>query len=62
MAKNTGDGFRRGSVTSRTQFERRDGLFQKRDERTGQFMEVKQSEGKFKGVAMEPDGRDTPDA
>lgn len=62
MAKNTGDGFRRGSVTGRTQFERRDGLFQKRDERTGQFMEVKQSEGKFKGVAMEPDGRDTPDA
>jgi hypothetical protein len=59
MAKNTGDGFRRGSVTGRTQFERPDGLYQKRDERTGHFMEVKQSEGKFKGVAMEPDGRDT---
>ena len=62
MAKNTGNGFRRGSVTGRTQFERPDGLFQKRAERTGQFMEVKQSEGKFKGVALEPDGRDTPDA
>lgn len=59
MAKNTGDDFRRGSVTGRTQFERPDGHFQKRDERTSHFMEVKQSEGKFKGVAKEPDGRDT---
>ncbi|MET3528054.1 hypothetical protein [Phenylobacterium koreense] len=59
MAKNTGDGFRRGSVTGRTQFQRADGLYQKRDERTGTFMEVKQSPGKFKGVASEPDGRDT---
>ena len=59
MAKNTNDGFRRGAVTGRTQFERPDGLFQKRDERSGQFMEVKQSPGKFKGVAREPDGRDT---
>ena len=62
MAKNTGSGFRRGSVTGRTQFERPDGLYQKRDERTGHFMEVKQTDGKFKGVAIEPDGRDTPDA
>jgi hypothetical protein len=62
MAKNTGDDYRKGSVTGRTQFEREDGHFQKRDERTGQFKEVKQSEGKFKGVAMEPDGRDTPNA
>jgi len=59
MAKNTGDGYRRGSVTGRTQFERHEGHFQKRDERTGQFMEVKQTAGKFKGVAREPDGRDT---
>ncbi|WP_291834062.1 hypothetical protein [Brevundimonas sp.] len=59
MAKNTGDGFRRGAVTGRTQFARDDGLYQKRDERTGHFMEVKQAPGKFKGVAMEPDGRDT---
>jgi hypothetical protein len=59
MAKNTGSGFRRGAVTGRTQFERPDGLYRKRDERTGSFMEVKQSPGKFKGVASEPDGRDT---
>lgn len=59
MAKNTGAGFRRGAVTARTQFERPDGLFQKRNERTGHFMEVKQTAGKFKGVAIEPDGRDT---
>jgi hypothetical protein len=59
MAKNTGDGYRRGAVTGRTQFERPDGHYQKRDERTGEFMEVKQSPGRFKGVAREPDGRDT---
>ncbi len=59
MAKNTGNDFRRGSVTGRTQFERPDGHFQKRDEGTGQFMSVKQTPGKYKGVAMEPDGRDT---
>ncbi len=59
MAKNTGSNFRRGAVTGRTQFVRPDGLFQKRDERTGAFMEVKQSPGKFKGIATEPDGRDT---
>jgi len=62
MAKNTGNGYRRGAVTGRTQFERPDGLYQKRNERTGEFMEVKQTPGKFKGVAMEPDGRDTDDA
>ncbi len=59
MAKNTGDGFRKGAVTARTQFQRPDGHFQKRDERTGHLMEVKKSAGKFKGVAVEPDGRDT---
>lgn len=59
MAANSGKGFRQGSVTGRTQFERSDGLFQKRNERTGEFMEVKQSPCKFKGVAREPDGRDT---
>lgn len=59
MATNSGKGHRIGAVKARTQFERQDGLHQKRDERTGHFMEVKQTEGKFKGVAMEPDGRDT---
>ncbi|MET4632536.1 hypothetical protein [Kaistia defluvii] len=60
MAKNTGDGFRRGAVNGRTQFQRPDGNWQKRDEGTGQLMAVKRSEGPYKGVAKEPDGRDTP--
>ena len=59
MASNTGSGFRRGAVTGRTQFQRPDGHYQKRDERTGRLMQVKQTEGKYKGVATEPDGRDT---
>jgi hypothetical protein len=59
MAKNTGKDFRQGPVTARTQVKRPDGHFQKRDERTGQLMEVKQTPGPFKGVAKEPDGRDT---
>ncbi len=59
MAKNTGNDFRRGAVTGRTQYQRADGNYQKRNERTGEFMEVKQSPGPFKGVAKEPDGRDT---
>lgn len=62
MATNTGKGSRKGAVTGRTQFQRPDGLFQKRDERTGRLMEVKQTPGKFKGVAKEPDGRDPPNA
>ena len=59
MAKNTGRGHRDGAVTARTQFQRPDGLYQKRNERTGHLMEVKQSPGPYKGVAREPDGRDT---
>lgn len=59
MGKNTGDGYRKGAVKDRTQFQRDDGLWQKRDEGSGRFMEVKQSDGPFKGVAKEPDGRDT---
>lgn len=49
--KNTGNGYRRGAVTGRTQFQR--------DERTGQFMEIKDDGTTFKGVARELDGRDT---
>lgn len=59
MAKNTGNDHRRGAITARTQFQRPGGMYQKRNERTGHFMEVKQSAGPFKGVAKEPDGRDT---
>jgi len=62
MARNTGDGFRRGAVTGRTQFERPDGHWQKRNERTGELMSVKDDGSPFKGVAKEPDGRDTPNA
>jgi hypothetical protein len=62
MAKNTGNGFRRGAVTGRTQFQRPDGHWQKRDERTGHLMSVKDDGTPFKGVAREPDGRDTPNA
>lgn len=61
MAKNTGNDFRRGAVTARTQFQQPNGDWQKRDERSGQFMERKSSEGPFKGVAKEPDGRDGKD-
>ncbi|PVM93328.1 hypothetical protein [Caulobacter endophyticus] len=59
MATNSGNGFRRGAVTARTQFQHSNGDWQKRDERSGRFMERKSSEGAFKGVAREPDGRDT---
>jgi hypothetical protein len=62
MAKNAGSNFRRGAVTARTQFQRGDGNFQKRNERNGQFMEVKGDGRPFKGVAKEPDGRDTPNS
>jgi hypothetical protein len=43
----------------RTQFQHDNGDWQKRNERTGEFMERKSSLGPFKGVAKEPDGRDT---
>jgi len=36
-----------------------DGKWMKRDERTGQFLDKKVTEGPWKGVAKEPDGRDT---
>lgn len=59
MGVNTGKGYRQGAVRGRTQFERDDGNWQKRNERNGQFMEVKNDGEPFKGVAKEPDGRDT---
>jgi hypothetical protein len=62
MAKNTGNGFRKGAVTARTQLQRPDGSYQKRDERTGRLMAVKQTSGPYKGIAKEPDGRDTPNS
>lgn len=59
MGTNAGKGYRQGAVRGRTQFQRDDGLFQKRDEGTGQFMQVKDDGTPFKGVAKEPDRRDT---
>lgn len=59
MGKNTGQGFRQGAVRGRTQFQQPNGDWQKRNEGNGQFMERKSSPGPFKGVAKEPDGRDT---
>jgi hypothetical protein len=61
VASNTGKGYRKGAVKARTQYQRSNGDWQKRNERNGQFMETK-SKTPFKGVAREPDGRDTPNA
>ena len=64
MAKNTGKGSRAGSVSERTQVKNPvTGEYVKRDESEdgkGRFMDVKEDGTKFKGVAVEPDGRRTP--
>ena len=62
MAKNTGDDSRKGSVSDRTQVKNPvTGTYVKRDESKGPgkgvFMDVKSDGSKFKGVAVEPDGR-----
>ena len=63
MAKNTGEGHRKGSVDDRTQVENpRTDQYVKRNrdsgsEDAGEFMDVKQDKKKFKGVAEEPDKR-----
>lgn len=57
MAKNTGEGYRKGSVTDRTQVEGQGGAFVKRDRTTGEFMGAKKDGSKYKGVAKEPDHR-----
>lgn len=61
MATQSGKGHYKGAIRERTQFQRTDGHWQKRDETGGQFMEVKQAPGPFKSVAKEPDGRDGKD-
>lgn len=49
-----GDNARKGGVKNRTQFKNpKTGLYTKRDSSTGQFMDVKTSGGKFKGVRRE---------
>jgi hypothetical protein len=57
MTKNTGNGFRRGSVDNRTQFQAPHGNFVKRNVETGRFMDQKSGGEPFKGVAQELDGR-----
>jgi len=57
MAKNTGNGFRRGSVDDRTQFQAPNGNYVKRDAGNGRFMDQKSGGSPFKGVAHEKDGR-----
>ena len=60
MAKNTGKGYRKGSVDDRTQFETPSDNNAKRDAETGEIMDIKTTdESKFKGVAEEPDDRRT---
>lgn len=60
MAKNTGKDFRKGSVDDRSQLDldpKKKGKFVKRDMTTGRFIDLKEDEKPFKGVAKEPDRR-----
>jgi hypothetical protein len=59
MATNTGKGFRKGSVDDRSQLnlDPKNGKFVKRDLETGQFVDIKEDNKPFKGVAQEQDGR-----
>ena len=62
MARNTGDGFRRGSVDQRTQvFNPRSETWTKRNADSGRFMQGKEDGTPFKGVAKETDHRRNPD-
>ena len=55
MATNppAGDGHRNGAVRDRSQFQRPDGHWVKRDTETGRFKDVKSDEAPFKGVRRE---------
>lgn len=58
MAKNTGEGYRRGSVDDRSQVHNpHNDRWIKRDTDTGKFMDQKADRDPFKGVTKEPDGR-----
>lgn len=58
MAKNTGKGYRQGSVRDRTQVQNpKTGQWTKRDTDTGRFMDGKEDGTPFKGVAKEVDDR-----
>lgn len=54
MAKNTGDGFRRGAVCDRSQvYNPKTEQWVKRDTDSGRFKDVKQDGAPFKGVRKE---------
>jgi len=59
MAKNTGKDSRKGAVDNRTQLDLdpKNGKYVKRDRSTGQFIDLKEDNQPFKGVAKEPDKR-----
>jgi hypothetical protein len=58
MAKNTGEGYRKGSVNDRSQVQNpKTGQWVKRDTETGKFMDVKEDGEPFKGVVKEVDDR-----
>ena len=58
MARNTGGGFRIGTVTDRTQvFNPKTETWTKRDTGTGRFIQGKSDGTPFKGVAEEVDHR-----
>jgi hypothetical protein len=59
MAKNTGEDFRKGSVKDRSQLDidPKGNKFLKRDAETGEFIDMKEDDKPFKGVAKEPDKR-----
>lgn len=57
MAKNTGNGYRRGSVDNRTQFPTPQGNWAKRNTENGRIMDQKVDGKPFKGLAKEEDGR-----
>ncbi|MBV9240737.1 MAG: hypothetical protein JO314_01910 [Acidobacteria bacterium] len=59
MATNTEKGYRKGSVDDRSQLnlDPKNGKFVKRDRKTGEFMDIKEDNEPFKGVAHEPDKR-----
>lgn len=58
MAKNTDEGYRKGSVCNHTQIQNpRTGNWTKRDTNSGKFIDGKKGGKPFKGVAKEEDGR-----
>ncbi|WP_346353104.1 hypothetical protein [Azotosporobacter soli] len=53
MAKNTGEGYRQGQVTNRSQTHAPNGNAIKRDTNTGRFIDQKTTPGDYKGVRHE---------